>query len=138
MATHSSILAWRTDRGIWWSPVYGLTKSWTLSDSHTHTHTHTFINKIECYKNTHEILIIFWYFICMGLVSLLLSFPGGLTGKESSCNAGDLGSIPGFGWSHGEGNSYPLQYSRLENSMYNPWGRKKSDTTEQLLFSHCY
>ena len=66
----------------------------------------------------------------MGLVLLLLSFPGGLAGKESSCNAGDLGSIPGLGWSHGEGNSYPLQYSHLENSM----GSKKSDTTERFYF----
>ena len=38
-------------------------------------------------------------------------------GKESSCNAGHLGSIPGLGRSLGEGNSYSLQYSGLENSM---------------------
>ena len=37
--------------------------------------------------------------------------------KESTCNAGDLGSIPELGRSPGEGNSYPLQYSGLENSM---------------------
>ena len=37
--------------------------------------------------------------------------------KESTCNVGDLGSIPGLGRSPGEGNSYPLQYSGLENSM---------------------
>ena len=37
--------------------------------------------------------------------------------KESTCNAGDLGSIPGSGRSSGEGNGYPLQYSCLENSM---------------------
>ena len=36
-------------------------------------------------------------------------------GKESACNAGDLGSIPGLGSSSGEGNGYPLQYSGLEN-----------------------
>ena len=40
-----------------------------------------------------------------------LSFPGGSTGKESTCNAGDLGSVPELGRSLGEGNSYPLQYS---------------------------
>ena len=39
------------------------------------------------------------------------------TGKESSCNAGDLGSIPGLGRPPGEGKGYPLQYSVLENSM---------------------
>ena len=41
---------------------------------------------------------------------------GGSDGKESTCNAGDLGSIPGWGRSPGEGNSYPLQYSGLENA----------------------
>ena len=45
------------------------------------------------------------------------SFPGGSSSKESSCNTGDLGSIPGFGRSPGEGNGYPLQYSDLENSI---------------------
>ena len=40
---------------------------------------------------------------------------GGSDGKESACNAGDLGSISGLGRSPGEGNSSPLQYSCLEN-----------------------
>ena len=44
-------------------------------------------------------------------------FPGSSTGKESACNAGDLGSVPGLGRSAGEGNGYPLQYFGLENSM---------------------
>ena len=44
-------------------------------------------------------------------------FPGGSDGKESSCNAGDQGSIPGSGTSPGEWNSYLLQYSCLENPM---------------------
>ena len=38
-----------------------------------------------------------------------MGFPGGLTGKESTCNVGDLGSIPELGRSLGEGNGYPLQ-----------------------------
>ena len=42
-------------------------------------------------------------------------FPGGLDSKESACNAGDLGLIPGLGRSPGEGNGNPLQYSCLEN-----------------------
>ena len=42
-------------------------------------------------------------------------FPCGSAGKESGCNAGDLGSIPGLGSSPGEGNGNPLQYSCLEN-----------------------
>ena len=41
----------------------------------------------------------------------------GSAGKEATCNAGDLGLIPGLGRSPGEGNGYPLQYSGLENSM---------------------
>ena len=44
-------------------------------------------------------------------------FPSGSDGKESACNSGDLGLIPGLGRSPGEGNGYPLQYSCLENSM---------------------
>ena len=52
-----------------------------------------------------------------GMILFLLGFPGGSSGKETACNAGDLGSIPGLGRSPGEGNGYPLQYSGLENSM---------------------
>ena len=44
-------------------------------------------------------------------------FPCGSAGKESTCNAGDLGPIHGLGQSPGEGKRYPLQYSGLENSM---------------------
>ena len=47
----------------------------------------------------------------------LLGFSCSSAGKESTCNAGDLGSIPGLGRSPGEGKGYPLQYSGLENSM---------------------
>ena len=43
--------------------------------------------------------------------------PGGSDGKESACNAGNLGSIPGLGRIPGEGNGNPLQYSCLENPM---------------------
>ena len=50
-------------------------------------------------------------------LSKRLGFPGGSDGKESACNAGDLGSIPGLGRSSGEGNGYPLQHSCLENCM---------------------
>ena len=46
-----------------------------------------------------------------------VGFPGGLPGKKSVCNAGDLGSIPGYGRSPRKGKGYPLQYSCLENSM---------------------
>ena len=65
-----------------------------------------------------------------------MGFPGGSDGKESTCNAGDLGLIPGLGRSPG-GHGNPLQYSCLENSHgqrslvgYSPWGRKESNMTE--------
>ena len=45
----------------------------------------------------------------------ILGFPGGSHGKESACNVGDPGSIPGSRRSHGEGNGYPLQNSCLKN-----------------------
>ena len=44
-------------------------------------------------------------------------FPGGSNGKESACNAGNAGLIPGSGRSRGDGNGYPPQYSCLENSI---------------------
>ena len=46
-----------------------------------------------------------------------LDFPGGSDGKESACNEGDLGLIPGLGRSPGEGNGKPLLYSCLGNRM---------------------
>ena len=68
-----------------------------------------------------------------------MGFPGGSDGKESACNAGTLGSIPGLGRSPGGGHGNPLQYSCLENPHgqrslvgYSPRGRKESDTTERL------
>ena len=48
---------------------------------------------------------------------LILTFRGSSAGKESACNVGDLGSIPGLGRSPGEEKGYPLQYSGLEDSM---------------------
>ena len=46
-----------------------------------------------------------------------MGFPGGLAGKESACNAGDLNLTPVLGRSPGKGKGYRLQYSGLENSM---------------------
>ena len=47
--------------------------------------------------------------------SNLWGFPYGSAGKESACNTGDLGSMPGLGRALGKGKGYPLQYSGLEN-----------------------
>ena len=68
-------------------------------------------------------------------------FPGGSDGKESTCNEGDLGLIPGFGRSPGGGHGNPLQDSCLENphgqrslAGYNPRDCKDLDTT---VTKHC-
>ena len=66
---------------------------------------------------------------------VFLDFPCGSAGKDSSCNAGDPGSISGLGRLPGEGKGYPLQYSGLENSMdYRVLGVAKSHT--QLSYFH--
>ena len=66
-------------------------------------------------------------------------FPGGSVGKESACNVGDLGLIPGLGRSPGGGHGKPVLNSYLQNPhgqrsllSCSPWGRRESDTTEWL------
>ena len=73
------------------------------------------------------------------LCPLVPGFPCSSAGKESACNAGDPGSVPGLGRSLAGGHGNPLQYSCLENSHgqrilegYSQWGCKESDMTEQL------
>ena len=73
---------------------------------------------------------------------MYINFHGGSDGKASVCNAGDKGLIPGLGRFPGEGNGSPFQYCCLEKSHgrqtlldYCPWGRKESDTNEQLHFT---
>ena len=67
-----------------------------------------------------------------------LGFPGGPVGNESTCNAGDPGSIPGWGRSPGEGNGFTPVFlsgeSHGQRSLvgHSPWGRKELDTTERL------
>ena len=67
----------------------------------------------------------------MHIFACCLGFPGGSDGKESACNVGDLGLIPGFGRSPGGGHGNPLQYFWVENSLgqrslagYSSWGRR--------------
>ena len=64
-----------------------------------------------------------------------MGFPCGSAGKESVCNAGDLGLIPGLGRAPGVGKGYPLQYSGPGDfhGLYSPWGHKELDMTEQIL-----
>ena len=81
--------------------------------------------------------------------SIAFGFPGGSDGKESTCNAGDLGSIPGLGRSPGGGNGYSCQYSCPENSMVrgawwlqstglqrvrHDWTTEHSTTVQKLWF----
>ena len=52
----------------------------------------------------------------MANLQCLTGFPDSSVAKESACNVGNVGSVPGLGRSRGEGKRYPLQYSGLENS----------------------
>ena len=67
-----------------------------------------------------------------------MGFSGGLDGKESACNTGDLGSIPGSARSPGEGHGYhqvflPGEFQGRRNLVrYSPWSHKESDMTEKL------
>ena len=79
---------------------------------------------LQLSSHLYSCLLLGWLIKSLGLEPSDLRFggltnfiPGGLEGKASACNAGDLGSIPGWGRSPGEGNANPLQYSCLENHM---------------------
>ena len=64
---------------------------------------------------------------------LLKGFPGGSSGKGSTCNVGDLGLIPGLGRSPEEWNSYlptPVVWPGEFHRLYSSWGHKQSDMTE--------
>ena len=67
--------------------------------------------------NVKSLALRFFFLIFFSKIFFLGGFPWGSAGKESTCNAGDLGSIPGLGRSLGKRKSYPFQYSGLENSM---------------------
>ena len=74
----------------------------------------------------------------MVIVALAWDFPTGSDSKASTCNEGDLGSIPGLGKFSGGGHGNPLQDSCLENPQgqrslvgYRPWGPRESDMSEQ-------
>ena len=72
------------------------------------------------------------------ILASVMGFPGGSDSKESTCNARDLGSIPGLSRSLGGGNGNPLQFLPGESHEwrslvdYSPWGHKELDMTEQL------
>ena len=85
----------------------------------------------------HRLKVIRWGFLeeltcALGLEGHTWGFPGGSDCKESSCNAGDPGSIPGLGKSPGEGNGNPLQFSCLENSWTEEPGGLESMGLQRL------
>ena len=90
MATRSSVLAWR---------IPGTGEPGGLPSMGSHRVRHD------------------WGDLAAAAAVCIWGFPGGLDGKESTCKARDLGSIPGLGRSPGGGHGKPLQYSCLENSM---------------------
>ena len=98
-----------------------------------------FFFKIICLRILICAIVFFHTFSSFQTV-LLYIFPVGTVIKNQPTNSGDMGSIPRWGRSPGVGNSNPLQYSRLENSMgreagqagYSTWGLKESEMTEHI------
>ena len=93
---------------------------------------------LSLYYYIHQLVVFFRFYI------YVMGFPGSSSGKESTCNTGDPGLIPGLGRSPEGGIGYPRQYSCLENphgqrslASYSPWGRKELDTSEQLSIVQC-
>ena len=119
------------DGGAWWAAVYGVAQNrtrlkWLRQQHHHQAHQKNLSSMQSC----RDIYMVVWVF---------LGFPGSSAGKESPCNAGDPGLIPGSGNSPAEGIRYPLQYSCLVNSMdRGTWratvhGVAESDMTDTSL-----
>ena len=72
-------------------------------------------NYLETNENKNTKIQNLWDAVKTVIAQLVKSFPCGSASKESTCNVGDLGPIPGLGRSPGEGKGYPLQYSGLKN-----------------------
>ena len=123
------------DGGAWWPAIHGVVKSRTRLSDFTFTfHFHALEKEMATHSS-----VLAWRIPGTGEPGGLPSmgshrvghdwsdfaaaaavhpgFAGGSDGKESACNAGDPGSIPGAGRSPGEGNGYPLQCSCLEIPM---------------------
>ena len=111
------------ERRAWHAAVHGVAKSWTARSDWTAA-KRSWVNFWVPLHNcplegpqtlcSHSLLALFLRRI---LCQALWGFPGGSDGKESACNVGDQGLIPGLGRSLGKGGGYTLQYSFLENPM---------------------
>ena len=83
-----------------------------------HVEKEMMVRSLTLGTNTKHIEVHFWNtMVHLGQLVYHRGLSGGSDGKESNCNAGDLGSIPGFGRSPGGGHDKSLQHSCLENSM---------------------
>ena len=93
------------------------------------------------FKNTHYSCLLYTNssvnILFLAIFTDFMGFPRSSDGKESTCIAGDLGSIPRLGSAPGGRHGHALQYSCLENPQgqrslvgYNPWGHKESEETE--------
>ena len=153
MATHSTILASEIPwiRRAWWTTVHRVLKESDMTWQLTHkvpsareADIFLYWNACRCIKWVFEgvgelsfprvslkISVLFCFLVIWRYLSNQ-GFPAGSDGKESACNAGDLGSIPGLGRSPEEGCGSLLQYSCLETphrqrnlASYSPWGSQR-------------
>ena len=106
-----------TKKQLWWIPLAASMGTWLLSNK-TSTISCLMLCCFWAGKVENEASLCCVIFVSHSLcITFHKGFPCGSAGKESACSAGDLGSIPRLGRSPGEGKSYPLQYSGLENSI---------------------
>ena len=140
MVTHSNILAWRIP---WaeepWATVHRVAES----DITEGTNSFTLRNSPRIKRDNTDKGVDSSRSITILNIYVLHSTSGS-AGKESTCNVGDLDSIPRLGRYPGGGHDNTLQYSCLENPHgqrnlvgYSPWGHKDSDMTDWLS-THTY
>ena len=119
---HSSVLVWHSSVLVWRIPGTAEPGGLPLMESHRVRHNWTdlayiFLGQKDTQKNG------------MLPTPVFLGFPGDSDGKESVCDVGDLGLIPGLGRYPGGGHGNPLQYSCLENPH---WQRSLAGYTPQI------
>ena len=128
------------DRGAWWEAVYGVAQSQTRLKQHSSSSSSNVMgfpggasrkeHDCQCRRCKRcgfdpWVWKIPWRKAWQA-TPVFLGFPYGSVGKESVCNVGDLGSVPGLGRSPGGGHGNPLQYSCLENPWTEEPGRLQS------------